>query len=95
LSAILTEPPTIYRTEFGSGAKDGVTSLTAYEVASELSFMLADTIPDDALLAAAKAKLEDGKIPRTPVASPIPASANPRALRLGSARSADCAAWSV
>ncbi len=55
LSAILTAPPTIYRTEFGSEVKNGMTSLTAYEVASELSFMLADTIPDDALLAAAKA----------------------------------------
>ena len=54
LSAILTAPPTIYRTEFGSGAHNGSTSLTSYEVASELSFMLSDTIPDDALLAAAK-----------------------------------------
>ena len=55
LSAILTAPPSIYRTEFGSPPKNGSTSLTSYEVASELSFMLSDTIPDDTLLAAAKA----------------------------------------
>lgn len=55
LSAILTAPPTLYRTEFGSTPKNGTTTLTSYEVASELSFMLADTIPDDGLLAAAKA----------------------------------------
>ncbi len=55
LRAVLTAPPTIYRTEFGSGVQNGVSALTSYEVASELSFMLADTIPDDALLATAKA----------------------------------------
>lgn len=54
LRAILTSPPTIYRTEFGEVAQNGTTKLTSYEVASELSFMLADTMPDDALLAAAK-----------------------------------------
>jgi len=55
LRAILTAPQAMYRTEFGSDVKNGMTALTSYEVASELSFMLADTIPDDALLAAAKA----------------------------------------
>jgi hypothetical protein len=55
LRAILTAPTTIYRTEFGAGSASDTTTLTSYEVASELSFMLADTIPDDALLAAASA----------------------------------------
>ncbi len=55
LRAILTAPPALYRTEFGSAQQNGLTTLTAYEVASELSFMLADTIPDDQLLTAAKA----------------------------------------
>ena len=55
LRAILTAPATLYRTEVGSTVTNGATSLTAYEVASELSFMLADTLPDDELLAAAKA----------------------------------------
>jgi hypothetical protein len=55
LRAILTSPTTIYRTEFGAGSMNGTTTLTSYEVASELSFLLADTIPDDALLAAAAA----------------------------------------
>lgn len=55
LRAILTAPPVIYRTEFGSAPQNGATKLTPYEVASELSFMLADTLPDAPLLAAAKA----------------------------------------
>jgi hypothetical protein len=55
LRAILTAPPVIYRTEFGSAPQNGTTTLTSYEVASELSFMLADTLPDAPLLAAAKA----------------------------------------
>jgi hypothetical protein len=68
LSAILTAPPTLYRTELGSAAQNGTTSLTSYEVASELSFMLADTIPDDGLLAAAKAdKLKSADDIRTEV----------------------------
>jgi hypothetical protein len=60
LRAVLTAPPTIYRTEFGAVAQNGTTHLTSYEVASELSFMLADTIPDDTLLAAAKAGTLNG-----------------------------------
>jgi hypothetical protein len=55
MRAVLTAPQTMYRTEFGSSAMGGTTTLTSYEVASELSFMLADSIPDDGLLAAAKA----------------------------------------
>jgi hypothetical protein len=55
MRAILTAPPTMYRNEFGSTVTNGTTALTSYEVASELSFLLADTIPDDGLIAAAKA----------------------------------------
>jgi hypothetical protein len=55
LEAILQSPAFLYREELGSGpaAVGDLVSLTDYEVASELSFFLTGTMPDDALLAAA------------------------------------------
>ncbi|MDX2020862.1 MAG: DUF1592 domain-containing protein [Deltaproteobacteria bacterium] len=59
LEAMLQSPAHLYRTELGGGDADKV-ALTQYELANELSFMLADAPPDEALLAAAKAgKLKD------------------------------------
>ena len=55
LRAILQAPAFIYRIELGdpSTAAAGVTSLTAYEVASALSYMLTASPPDAELLQAA------------------------------------------
>ena len=58
IEALLQAPSFIYRTELGPpgatpDAKGNVT-LSPFEVASQLSFMLADSIPDAALLAAAE-----------------------------------------
>jgi hypothetical protein len=57
LRAILQSPDFIYRIELGdpTAIVAGVTSLTPYEVASSLSYMLTASPPDDALLAAAAA----------------------------------------
>ena len=49
--AIYDAPEFLYRTEFGADAKTG--PLTAYELASQLSYFLTDAPPDAALLAAA------------------------------------------
>lgn len=55
LEAMLQSPKLLYRTEAGDGTSDtqGAT-LTAFELAARLSFMLAGTTPDDALLTAAR-----------------------------------------
>jgi hypothetical protein len=57
LRAILQAPAFIYRIELGDpdAIVAGVTSLTPYELASSLSYMLVASPPDDALLAAAAA----------------------------------------
>src|SRR5262249_44505307 len=55
LRAILQSPHFVYRTELGdqANAVDGVASLTPYEVASSLSYLLMASPPDSVLLAAA------------------------------------------
>ncbi len=57
LRAILESPEFVYRIELGdpNGVVQGVTSLTPYEVASSLSYLLTASPPDDTLLAAAEA----------------------------------------
>ena len=55
VSAIFDSPSFLYRTEFGADAKEG--PLTAYELASQLSYFVTDGPPDEALLAAAQNKL--------------------------------------
>jgi hypothetical protein len=49
--AIFESPHFLYRTEFGSSAAEG--PLTAYELASQLSYFMTDGPPDEQLLAAA------------------------------------------
>jgi hypothetical protein len=55
LEAILQSPAFLYRRELGSGnpRPKTLTTLNDYELASELSFFLTGTMPDDALLSAA------------------------------------------
>jgi hypothetical protein len=56
VEAMLQSPQFIYRIEgAGKKASDGKTPLTDYEIASRLSYALWDSMPDAALLAAAKA----------------------------------------
>jgi hypothetical protein len=57
LTAVLQSPKLIYRITFGDDAstKDGRARLTAYEIAAKLSYGLWGTMPDDALVAQAKA----------------------------------------
>lgn len=55
LQAMLQSPKLLYRVEAGDGTSDAAgTRLTAFEIATRLSFMLAGTIPDAKLLAAAQ-----------------------------------------
>jgi Protein of unknown function (DUF1592)/Protein of unknown function (DUF1588)/Protein of unknown function (DUF1587)/Protein of unknown function (DUF1595)/Cellulose binding domain/Protein of unknown function (DUF1585) len=54
LLAFLQSPNFLYRFEIGKPDKGTRFALTDYEIASELSYMLWQTTPDDALLAAAK-----------------------------------------
>lgn len=61
VASMLNSPQFIYQTEAGqdAGAKNGVVELTGYEIASRLSLLLWDSIPDDGLLdAAAEGKLK-------------------------------------
>jgi hypothetical protein len=51
MEALLLSPSFVFRTELGSGGNP--ITLTPHEVASQLSFLLANTIPDAALVAAA------------------------------------------
>jgi uncharacterized protein DUF1592/uncharacterized protein DUF1588/uncharacterized protein DUF1595/uncharacterized protein DUF1587/uncharacterized protein DUF1585 len=51
--ALLASPNFLYRPELGADGADGVRRLTDYEVASRLSFLLWNTVPDLALLDAA------------------------------------------
>ena len=54
ISAMLQSPYFLYRSEIGAGdVKDGTVTLTPYEVASSLSYLLTGSTPDDTLLKAA------------------------------------------
>jgi hypothetical protein len=54
IRAMLASPSFLYRSEVGEKAPDGTYKLTAYEVATALSFFLWGTMPDDTLLDAAR-----------------------------------------
>jgi hypothetical protein len=54
LQAILQSPNFVYRTEVGVVKEDGSLGLTSWEMASRLSYSLWNTMPDDALFAAAE-----------------------------------------
>jgi hypothetical protein len=50
VEAVLQSPSFLYRSELGAGATPGKpTALTSYELATALSFLLLDSIPDDEL----------------------------------------------
>jgi hypothetical protein len=53
LEAVLQSPAFLYREELGSAPVNGRTQLNDYELASQLSFFLTGTMPDDELLEAA------------------------------------------
>ena len=56
VQALLSSPSFQYRVELGKGASaDGALDLTDYEIASRLSYMLWDSLPDQALFDAAQA----------------------------------------
>jgi hypothetical protein len=55
LAAMLQSPHFLYRTELGRPQGDGTYRLTPYEVASELSYLLWGSMPDEELFARAKA----------------------------------------
>ena len=53
IEAMLQSPHFIYRIESSSKAEDGVIALSGYEIASRLSYLFWNSMPDDALFAAA------------------------------------------
>jgi hypothetical protein len=55
IGAMLQSPYFVYRGELGAGGAGAEVALTPYEVASNLSYLLTGTMPDDQLLAAADA----------------------------------------
>lgn len=55
LAAMLQSPHFLYRTELGRPQGDGTYRLTPYEVASELSYLLWGSMPDEELFARARA----------------------------------------
>ncbi len=62
--AMLQSPQFLYQIEIGQPVEDepGILRLTGHEIASRLSFMLWDSVPDDALLsAAASGALDTGE----------------------------------
>jgi hypothetical protein len=70
VEAILLSPSFVYRTELGAGGA-GTTTLTPYEVASQLAFTLLGSIPDEALMAAAANPSPQGLGTRDGVATQI------------------------
>ncbi|WP_437622540.1 DUF1592 domain-containing protein [Sorangium sp. So ce1151] len=60
VSAMLQSPYFLYRHELGNEAGGGVYELTPHEVASNLSYLLTGTMPDEALLQAADAAAAQG-----------------------------------
>jgi hypothetical protein len=54
VQAMLQAPAFVYRVEVGEPQPDGTIRLTAWELASKLSYALWGTMPDDALFAAAE-----------------------------------------
>jgi hypothetical protein len=58
VEAVLQSPSFVYLTELGSKGNDGLYRLNGYELASKLALFLTDSLPDDALWAAA----ESGKL---------------------------------
>lgn len=55
IAAMLQSPHFLYRAELGQHLGDGRYALTDYEVATELSYLFWGSMPDDALLAKARA----------------------------------------
>ncbi len=55
VEGVLQSPNFLYRTELGQAPRDGNITLTQYEVASALSFLVLAAPPDEPLLAAAEA----------------------------------------
>ena len=55
VEAMLQSPSLLYRTELGAPGKAGLYDLTPHEIASELSYLVWGSMPDDALFAAAAA----------------------------------------
>ena len=53
LQLFLQSPHFLYRTELSTAVVNGVVPLSDYELASKLSYAIANTMPDDTLLAAA------------------------------------------
>ncbi len=54
IETMLQSPNFLYRFELGDASQGAKRSLSAYEVASELSYLLTDSLPDAALFAAAE-----------------------------------------
>ncbi len=54
VQAIVESPQFLYKVELGGDEQDGALALTGYEVATRLSYLLWDSMPDPALFAAAK-----------------------------------------
>lgn len=54
IAAMLQSPNFLYRSEIGSGGERGVYRLSAYEIATELSYFITGSMPDPTLLEAAK-----------------------------------------
>lgn len=71
VSSMLVSPSFLYRSELGARADDGTYPLTAFELATALSFTFLGTTPDDALLdVAASGKLDPEATARAMLADP-------------------------
>jgi hypothetical protein len=54
VAGMLQSPHFLYRSELGTAASEGMYTLTDWEIASELSYLIWGTMPDEALFAAAQ-----------------------------------------
>jgi hypothetical protein len=54
ITAMLQSPNFLYRSEVGVHLQDGIYELSPYEVASQIAYLLTDSLPDDALFEAAQ-----------------------------------------
>lgn len=53
VEAVILSPSFNHRTEYGTASADGTYQLTSHEIASSLSYLLTDSLPDDELARAA------------------------------------------
>ena len=62
IAAMLQSPAFLFRSELGTSSGGNTFTLTPFEVANNLSYLLTGTMPDDTLMAAAVPSISQGPV---------------------------------